>query len=70
MKPQAQLSISLLGSFKMITAQGEPVASYTRKTQSLLAILGVESEQPLNRQRAVELLWPQLSVTQGRHNLR
>lgn len=70
MKPQAQLSISLLGSFKMLTAQGEPVASYTRKTQSLLAILGVESEHPLSRQRAVELLWPQLSVAQGRHNLR
>lgn len=70
MNTPPRLTISLLGSFRLLTAQGEPIAHYTRKTQSLLAILAVEAEQPMSRQRAVELLWPQLSISQGRHNLR
>lgn len=64
------LSISLLGSFRIQNRAGEAITSYTRKTQALLALLSVESEWPLSRHRAIQLLWPQLSTSQGLHNLR
>jgi DNA-binding SARP family transcriptional activator/predicted ATPase len=66
----ARLSLHLLGTLQA-TLGGTPVTDFeSDKERALLAFLAEESHQPHRREKLVGLLWPELSETAGRNNLR
>jgi DNA-binding SARP family transcriptional activator/predicted ATPase len=66
----AQLSIYLLGSFR-VTLAGEPRAGFeSDKARALLAYLAVEADRPHRRESLAGLLWPDWPEPAARANLR
>jgi DNA-binding SARP family transcriptional activator/predicted ATPase len=66
----ARLSVRLLGTLQ-VTLGGTPVTSFeSDKERALLAYLAEESQQPHRREKLVGLLWPELTESAGRNNLR
>jgi predicted ATPase/DNA-binding SARP family transcriptional activator len=66
----AQLSIVLLGSFR-VALDGEPVTGFVSdKARALLAFLAVEAERAHRREILVGLLWPEYPERAARANLR
>ena len=66
----AQLSIFLLGSFR-VALDGEPVTGFVSdKARALLAFLAVEAEQAHRRETLAGLLWPEYPERSARASLR
>ncbi len=66
----SQLTISLLGPFR-VEADGEAVIEFaTAKTQALLAYLAVEADRPHRRDVLASLLWPEYPQEKARQNFR
>src|SRR5579859_6828562 len=66
----ANLSISLLGSFR-VSLDGAPVNHFEYvKVQALLAYLAVEADHPHRRETVAEILWPDQPEQVARTNLR
>ncbi len=66
----AQLSIFLLGQFK-VCLDGVPITNFeSDKVRALLAYLVVEAERPIRREKLAGLLWPEFSESSARANLR
>jgi len=66
----AQLSLWLLGSFR-VTLDGEPVTDFaTHNARALLAYLSVESDRPHRRDALAGLLWPHDSRKNALRSLR
>ena len=64
-----QLSLCLLGSFR-VTLGDRPVTSFeSDKVRALLAYLAVESDRPHRRETLVGLLWPDWPERNARKNL-
>ena len=57
-----------LGQPALFAPNGEPVRFRTRKHLALLIYLAVDA-RPHQRVRLAELLWPKVSLTEGRHSL-
>ena len=64
------LSISLLGAFRLIGPGGTITGIESNKVRALLAYLAVESDRPHRREALAELLWPDAPQPVGRQNLR
>jgi len=66
----SQLSISLLGPFR-VTRDGDPIIDFaTDKARGLLAYLAVEADHPHRRDALAGLLWPDEPEARARQNLR
>jgi WD40 repeat protein/DNA-binding SARP family transcriptional activator len=66
----AQLSIFLLGSFR-VALDGEPVTDFeSDRVRALLAFLAVEAERAHRREALVGLLWPEHPERSARASLR
>ncbi len=66
----AQLSIFLLGQFK-VCLNGHPITTFDYdKVRALLAYLVVEAKRPIRREKLAGLLWPEFSESAARTNLR
>jgi predicted ATPase/DNA-binding SARP family transcriptional activator len=66
----ARLSLSLLGSLR-IALDGQLASGFAyNKARALLAYLAVKADRPHQRDALVGLLWPELSDTAARSNLR
>jgi predicted ATPase/DNA-binding SARP family transcriptional activator len=66
----ARLALSLLGPLR-ITLDARPISGIAyHKARALLAYLAVECDRPHQRAALVGLLWPELSDTAARTNLR
>src|SRR5262245_41721417 len=65
-----RLSLALLGPLR-ITLDGQPVSGFAyNKARALLAYLAAEAERSHHRDALVGLLWPELSDSAARTNLR
>jgi DNA-binding SARP family transcriptional activator/tetratricopeptide (TPR) repeat protein len=58
-----------LGQPALFSPAGEPVRFRTRKHLALLVYLAVEGRPAHRRDRLAELLWPTVSMAEGRHSL-
>jgi DNA-binding SARP family transcriptional activator/tetratricopeptide (TPR) repeat protein len=67
MDPRFQLRC--LGSPVLVGPDGQPVRFKVRKHLALLVYLAVESKARHRREHLAELLWPNLTDTEGRHSL-
>jgi DNA-binding SARP family transcriptional activator/predicted ATPase len=66
----AHLSVRLLGTLQ-VTVDGSPVTSFkSDKDRALLAFLAEESQQSHRREKLAGLLWPELTESAARNNLR
>jgi adenylate cyclase len=66
----AELTIRLLGPFR-VTIEDAPITDFeTEKSQALLAYLAVEAGRPHRRARLAEMLWPDRPEGAARANLR
>ncbi len=66
----AHLSVRLLGTLQ-VTLDGSPVTDFkSDKGRALLAFLAEESQQPHRREKLAGLLWPELTESAARNNLR
>lgn len=65
----ARLSISLLGTFRVLLHGTETVGFDSNKVRALLAFLAVESDRPHRRAALASLLWPDRPERSARHNL-
>jgi predicted ATPase/DNA-binding SARP family transcriptional activator len=70
MKPEARLTLTVLGSFQARTHDGSALVLPTRKTQALLAYLALPVGQVHTRERLAGLLWGDMPDAQARGNLR
>ena len=65
-----RLSLQLLGQFHA-TLDGETLTGFeTSKVRALLAYLAVESDRPHNRESLAGMLWPDITESNARRNLR
>jgi DNA-binding SARP family transcriptional activator/predicted ATPase len=66
----ARLSVRLLGTLQ-VTLDGSPVTDFkSDKERALLAFLAEESQQSHRREKLAGLLWPELTESAARNNLR
>jgi TolB-like protein len=61
---------SLFGAFQLNDRDGTLIAITNRRAHALLALLSLESEQPLARDQIATLLWPGRFRTQAKASLR
>ena len=66
----AVLSLELLGDFRMRSESGSLINIPARKSQALLAFLGVRPAQQVSRDKLAALLWSSTAPEQGRQSLR
>ncbi|MGZ8798230.1 MAG: response regulator [Thermoanaerobaculia bacterium] len=64
------LRIDMLGDFQMHSASGELVTLSAKKSQALLAYLGVKPAQLVSREKIANLLWSSTGPEQARQSLR
>lgn len=64
-----QLSLSLLGPWQA-TLDGQAIDLKYDKVRALLAFLAVEADRPHRRETLMDMLWPELSDSAARNNLR
>lgn len=65
-----RLELRLLGGFEA-RVRGVPAAGFeSKKARALLALLALEADRPVARDRAAALLWPDLEPDSARRNLR
>jgi len=64
------LQLQVLGPFKALWSDGEPVELTNKKARALLAYLAVENERPHARERLAGMLWSETGDERARHNLR
>ena len=64
------LRLNMLGDFQMHSASGELVTLSARKSQALLAYLGVKPAQLVSREKIANLLWSSTGPEQARQSLR
>jgi DNA-binding SARP family transcriptional activator/predicted ATPase len=65
-----RLAVRLLGTLQ-ITLEGTPATGFqSNKERALLAYLSEESQQPHTREKLAGLLWPELTESAARNNLR
>ncbi|MGZ4778080.1 MAG: AfsR/SARP family transcriptional regulator, partial [Thermoanaerobaculia bacterium] len=64
------LRLDMLGDFQMHSASGELVTLSARKSQALLAFLGVKPTQLVSREKIANLLWSSTGPEQARQSLR
>lgn len=66
----SDLSISLLGPFRM-SLNGQPLTQFrTRSVQALLIYLVCEAERPHQREVLMDLFWPAMPLTSAQANMR
>lgn len=65
-----QLSITLLGTFRVAFEDQPPLSFATEKASALLAYVAVEAAQPHRRESLATLLWPDQPESRARQNLR
>ena len=70
MKPEARLTLTVLGGFQARLHDGSALVLPTRKTQALLAYLALPVGQVHTRERLAALLWGDMPDAQARGNLR
>lgn len=68
--PGTAYRLSLLGGFRLETADGRAVVLASRKAQALLAVLALHGSAGLSRERIAALLWEDLEDERARHSLR
>ena len=66
----AQLSIDVLGSLQVSTADTPITTLESARVRALLVYLAVEADRPHRRETLVGLLWPEYPEDAARHNLR
>jgi DNA-binding SARP family transcriptional activator/TolB-like protein len=66
---RASTRVQLIGEFVLRNGYGEPVA-LPSKVQALVAWLTLRAGNPVKREVACELLWPERGEDQARHSLR
>ena len=66
----ALLRIELLGDLQMRSASGPLVTVSAKKSQALLAFLGVKPSQRVSREKIASLLWSSTGPDQARQSLR
>ncbi|MBV9497497.1 MAG: winged helix-turn-helix domain-containing protein, partial [Acidobacteria bacterium] len=66
----ALLNLSLLGDYQMHDASGTLVTLSAKKSQALLAYLGVRPTQLVSRDKIANLLWSSTGPEQARQSLR
>ena len=66
----ALLQIDLLGDLQMRSASGSPFNISARKSQALMAYLGVKPSQRVSREKIASLLWSSTGPDQARQSLR
>ena len=66
----AVLHLELLGDFRLRTEAGTLVAITARKSQAMLAYLGVKPAQLVSRDKIANLLWSSTAPEQARQSLR
>ncbi|MDG2420488.1 MAG: BTAD domain-containing putative transcriptional regulator [Gammaproteobacteria bacterium] len=66
----AHLSLSLLGTPRLLLDEKSLDDDFYEKVESLLAYLAVENNRPHRREVLAELFWPELSDDHARSNLR
>jgi DNA-binding SARP family transcriptional activator len=68
--PAIRLRITMLGRMDVRAVAGEPLLPRSRKTRGVLAVLALESPNPVSRQRLADLLWSRRGEEQARGSLR
>jgi DNA-binding SARP family transcriptional activator len=66
----ANLSLGLLGSFRLETSAGAPVLLPTKRAKALLAYLALHPEKPQARSKLAALLWEDSSDDKAMESLR
>jgi DNA-binding SARP family transcriptional activator len=66
----AVLSLELLGDFRMRSESGTLISISARKSQAMLAYLGVRPTQMVSRDKMAALLWSSTAPEQARQSLR
>src|SRR5437764_15030061 len=64
------LQIDLLGDLQMRSSSGSLVTVSAKKSQALLAYLGVKPSQRISREKIAALLWSSTGPDQARQSLR
>jgi DNA-binding SARP family transcriptional activator len=64
------LSLELLGDFRMRSEAGSLISISARKSQAMLAYLGVKPSQLVSRDKMASLLWSSTAPEQARQSLR
>jgi DNA-binding SARP family transcriptional activator len=68
--PAIRLRITMLGRLDVRSFAGDPLLPRSRKTRGVLAVLAIESPEPVSRQRLADLLWSRRGEEQARGSLR
>jgi DNA-binding SARP family transcriptional activator/tetratricopeptide (TPR) repeat protein len=58
-----------MGQPALFSPAGEPIRFRTKKHLALLVYLAVESRRTHRRDRLAEVLWPKVTISEGRHSL-
>src|SRR5437764_15155483 len=64
------LQIDLLGDLQMRSSSGSLVTVSAKKSQALLAYLGIKPSQRISREKIATLLWSSTGPDQARQSLR
>ena len=64
------LNLELLGDFRLRSDSGALLSISAKKSQAMLAYLGVKPQQMVSRDKMAALLWSNTSPDQGRQSLR
>lgn len=62
--------LHVLGPFRVVGPDGEPIELTSKKARALLAFLAVENERAHPRERLAGMLWSETGDERARHNLR
>ena len=62
--------LALLGSFEARLASGQPLCLPRAKARAVLAILALQSGEPMARDKLASVLWPEFPAERARHSLR
>jgi DNA-binding SARP family transcriptional activator len=66
----ATLELDLLGDFRMRSAEGTLISISAKKSQAMLAYLGIKPAQMVSRDKMAGLLWSSTAPEQARQSLR
>jgi adenylate cyclase len=67
---ERSIRLHVLGPFRALWSDGEPVELANKKARALLAYLAVENDRPHARERLAGMLWGETGDDRARHNLR
>jgi hypothetical protein len=56
--PLCKWQLQLFGTFRLVDPVGTPITLSSRKVEGLLAILAIEREHGVSRDKIAEILWP------------